>query len=247
MKATPILVITNVVALCMVALLYLNQLELKDQLGNARQPASRAPSADLAEAERFDALERRIAALTRLIEEPAGMMAEGDLPTGSDDSSVAGEGGEMDADGFALPEIEGAGEDGLLPTNPKMEIFRRQVRRANDLNSQEDRVQRMNDSLDRLVEQNRIGALDPVQREAVTTALLRARTKIPQVMQKLRSDQTMADLPREERRELWRSAFEGLQTETQKELESAVPAADAKVISDSMAREAMGGGRGRGR
>ena len=81
----------------------------------------------------------------------------------------------------------------------------------------------------------------------VTTALLRARAKIPQVMQKLRSDQTMADLPREERREVWRSAFEGLQAETQKELESAVPAADAKVIADTMARESMRGGPGRGR
>ena len=242
MKAIPILIITNVLALCLVLLLYLNQLELKDQLGNVRQPASRAPSADLAEAERFDALEKRIADLTRLLEEPTGMVGEG-LPSGIDPGPE--EGGETE--GFAMPEIEDVGKDGLLPTNPKMEVFRRQVRRANELNSQEDRVRRMNESLDRLVQENRIGALDKAQREAVTKTIFKARAKVPQIWEKIRSDGSLADLPREERWQVVRAGFDELQAETQSELEGTVPAADAKVIVDTLARDLMRGGPGSGR
>jgi len=250
MKAIPILIVTNVLALGLVLLLYLDQQGLKDQLVNSRRSASRAPSAELAGAERFEALEKRIADLTRLIDEPMGMVGEGDLVEGmrSADGLSTGE----SADGeYALPAIEDVGEDGILPSNPKMEVFRRQVRRANDLNSQEDRVRRMNESLDRLARDNRIGVLDDAQKEQVTAALLRSRARIPQILEKLRSDMTMRDLPREEQWEVRRGAFETLQAETQKELEGSVPAADAKVIVETMSRDYMrggpGGGRGRGR
>ena len=263
MKALPILVITNALALGLALILMVEQQDLKSQLGAARSRPARPSAGDPglaagAARERIGALERQLSTLLDSLGDPTIPVGDGagvEPSLGEEEASGGSNGGGM----FGLPPIEEEGElePGEEPaTDPRMELFRRQVRRANQLDSVEDRRVRVERSLDRLVEQNRIGQLDATQKKAVTTKLMAARGQVSTIWARLREDPAIRELPREERWQAMRTQYEDFRTKTQRELEKVVPAADAKVIAEVAMRDAGrgggrpstgGGGRSRGR
>jgi hypothetical protein len=242
MKAVPILVVTNALALGLVVVLFVQQGDLESQLNATRTPTAR--HTDVVEE---GAVEDRIARLERLLKATGGGADVGfDLPEGP------GPGGEpaMAADGPAAGgEAEAGAEAGVESGGAydpqEMERFRKKVRRAIELNGQEDRVTRVVDRLDGLISENKIAPLTPKQKTSVAETILAAQQKIPEVFRRLRESGSFNDVPREERRQLVRAEIDSLRGETQKELESTVPAADAKTIMDDYLSD-MFRGPGRG-
>jgi len=123
-----------------------------------------------------------------------------------------------------------------------MELFRRRVRRAEELNSAEERFRRVAERIDRLVQSNRIAPLSPKQKKFVAKTLLDTRRAIPNIWRKIRENNDLGNMSREERGQLIRSEYEGLRVEAQKALEETIPAADAKtILDDSMQDRGFGG------
>jgi len=243
MKAVPILVITNALALGLAIFLYVQQQDMKTQLSSSRTSAPRREVAADTRAlnGRIEALERHLASVDAG-DVPAGGMAP-DLvaeTAGEEPEAVDAPAG-TDAPASADDEPVGGG---YASAGAAMETFRKRVARAIELNEQEQRVDRVARGLDRLVEGNRIAPLNDDQKQAVARSILGTREKLPQVWRKIRGlpDGT----PREERMNVARTEFEAIRAEAQQEIEGIVPAADAKVIIETQLRSPRGAMRGFG-
>jgi len=237
MKAVPILAITNTVALALVLMLYVQQNELESKLRTARSgPRSTATSVDEAalEARLLETLRGQVPGASRAAS-PAAEETVGE-------ARVSSEGGETPDLGSA-PEGEQS-PDTTLRGAP-MERFRANVRRANELNREADRVNRVVSTLDRLASENKIASLNPSQKKVVASAVLSAADKVPDIWRKFRGNPELRSLPREERGAMMREAYDALRAEAQTTLENVVTAADAKTILDEGLREARGPWRGR--
>jgi len=241
MKAIPILVITNALALALAIFLFVKQGSLETQLSSRRSDVSaRSDAGDASRlALRIDELERRLEA------QGAGLAAR---DAGADRPAAAGTTGEGGAPAFAAPESEeGTGPAvepgaGVAFEPQEMEVFRQKVRKALELNAEEDQVTRVAERLDQLVEQNRIAPLSPRQKEAVARIYLEHQRRMPMVWQKLRESGAFENTPREQRGELVRAEYDNLRAEAQRALEDLMPAADAKTIVDeALAQRGFGG------
>ena len=228
MKAVPILAITNAIALAAVLLLYMQQSDLESQLKSARS-GGRATSSSVDEA----GLEARL--LARLRGQIPGAALSAPTET-RDEARVTGDKSDEPLASDAAPRGEGPP---VLEGRP-MESFRANVRRAQDLNREEDRVSQVVETLDRLISENKIGTLNAAQRKAVARTILGARDKIPTIWRKFRSDPELRALPREERGTIMREEMTEIRTEAQKELENTVNAADATTIMEEAMRSSRG-------
>jgi hypothetical protein len=251
MKAVPVLVVTNALALGLVVLLFVQQSDLESQLNSTRTPTTRR--ADVVEEE---GVQDRIARLERLMrarsEEGGGLEL---LPaeTAAGEELATGTGGPAPGGETATAADAGVAAEHASYSPQEMDRFRRKVRKANDLNSEEDQVTRVVDRIDGLVSENKIAPLTKKQKTQVARTIISTRRKVPDVFRRLRDSGAFTDVPREERGQLIRTEFENLRVEAQKELETTMPAADAKtILDDSMGDGGMWrgmrdmGGRGRG-
>jgi len=237
MKAAPVLALTTALSLGGVILLFLKQQDLAERLSStSRSSAPRAGSEpDAVATERLVFLEaelRRLAAAVHA-QDPATPAAT--TPGGAAAAPAAEPGRAAD-----VPAADAPGTQADLPA-PAMEVFRRHVRRALELNGEEDQGRRVVEQLDRLVERSAIGAMTATQKERAAKTILTAQRKLPDVWRKVFADAQGRELPREQRVEMVRVEVEALRAEAQKELETIVPAADAKKIAE----ETLGGGPGR--
>jgi len=248
MKAVPLLVISNVIALALVALLWMNQSDLEEKLASRRSPAARDadPAYDTDTDVRLRRLESQLASLRESPVEEAGARPQ---PTGGSD---APEPGVQDGDDpLPVPvsgvELEvGDGEGVVVASDPVMEAFRQRVAAANELNREEERINRMIDSIEELESNSRIATLSRKQKVEVARSLLAARERIPQIWRSMRENNDLRSLSRDERRTLFQNEFDSLRVAAQKELETVVPAADAKTIVDqSVSMRGPRGPRGR--
>jgi hypothetical protein len=241
MKAVPILAVTSTLALAAAIYLFVRVDELEGQL-RTRRGGGVANGTAVDEA----ALEERI--LERLSRRGARAPDRPPAAEVGDRAVVASEWeGSASPAGSAPVAAADPEEAGDLPAaiaGREMEVFRRNVRKANALNQEEDRIRRVVDSLDRLVSENKIAALDKGQKKQIALTLVSARERIPEVFRTLRSDPALRELPREERTNAWRQGMESVRIEAQKELEEFVPAADAKTILDDSLRTGRGFGGG---
>ncbi|MHC4933313.1 MAG: hypothetical protein ACYTGV_14105, partial [Planctomycetota bacterium] len=136
-------------------------------------------------------------------------------------------------------------QDGVLQ-GPEMETFRKNVRKANELNQEEVRLNAVADRLDELVANNKIGAVTKKQKKLIAGVLVQASEEGRTRMRRFWGNPELRSLPREERGALMRSEWESIQETTLKGLEQIVPAADAKTIVDDGLRSVMGRGMGMG-
>ena len=242
MKAVPILILTNVLALGLVLMLYVKQDELSDKLESRRVTTDRTTVAtDPALRDRLARLEAALESSGMAVPDPAEEMPSREtVEDGGGDAPTATMGNEADAT---------AGAAGTLP-EAAMDKFRGNVREAMRLNAEEDRTLRVVEGIDGLIKDNRIAPLTDTQKKKVATAIMKYRGQMPTVWRKLREEMPEG-ATREDRRKYMTEAFEDLRAEVQTDIEGIVPAADAKVIVDTTARGGMGrgmpgGGRGRG-
>jgi len=235
MKAVPLLVISNVVALALVVLLWMNQSDLEEKLASRRSnPVRNDPAVDAdLDNERINQLiDARLASMRRgAAADSAGIPAE--VEGGSDAPPQAGDGDDSSAVPATGVELEvGDGEGVVVATDPQMETFRKKVAAANELNREEERINRMIGSIEELENNSRIAALSRTQKVKVARSLLAARERIPDIWRSMRENNDLRSLSREERRTLFQNEFDSLKSAAQKELETMVPAADAKTIVD---------------
>lgn len=242
MKIVPVLAITNALALALAIFLYVQQGELKSQAGSRRSDSGEVARL----AARLESLEReheRVLAMRGIEQAPAGETASRAAPTGSDEGPAVG--GEAPALGAQAPE-EAAGSD--VPQedyDPKeMDLFRRKVRKANELNGDEDQKTRIFERIDELVKQNKIAPLNAKQKEGVASTVLAYRKKVPDVWRRVAEGGAMENVSREERGRIVRAEYEALRTEAQRSLEEFMPAVDAKTYLDETMRDQMRGGFG---
>lgn len=242
MKIVPILAISNALALGLVILLFVQQSDLKSQLGSSRS-ASRSGAAGIDVA----SMEQRI--LERLRDErgaaaPVSVETAGearvDDPTGTGEMTAS-----RGSDG-APTGTEGGDKDAGVLQGPRMEVFRRNVRKANELNRQEDRVNGEIERLDRLVENGRIAALNEKQKSEIANKVLGFRQSSREIWGQLRSNPQLREMAREDRMKYVREEFAAMRDRAAKELEKIVPPADAKTISETAMRGGWGGFRGDG-
>jgi len=244
MKAIPILVITNALALALALFLLFKQGSLESQLSSRRSDTStRAEAGDASRLEvRIDEIQRQLDSLGH----GAGAHGATAGPAASAaPDRTAEEGG---AEAYATPEPAAGTTDGFDPgpeaqLDPQeMDVFRQKVRKALELNAEEDQVTRVAERLDQLVEQNKIAPLSPRQKEAVARIYLEHQRRVPMVWQKLRESGALENTPREQRGALVRAEYDGLRAEAQRALEDLMPAADAKTIVDeALAQRGFGG------
>ncbi len=236
MRAAPILVLTTALSLGGVILLFVQQKELEDKLvGASRSSTSRVSAEpDSAMAARIAFLEtelRRLASVAPSADAPAPAASrDGSAPASAEAPARA-----SDAPAAAEP----AATQAELPA-AAMDAFRRNVRRAIELNGEDDQSQRVVDQLDRLIERSAIGAMTDAQKGRAAKTVLVAQRKIPELWRVAFANPQNRELPREQRAEMVRVEYEALRAETQKELEAFLPAPDAKKVAE----ETLGGGRG---
>ncbi|MGQ0615042.1 MAG: hypothetical protein ACT4PV_15010 [Planctomycetaceae bacterium] len=238
MKAAPLLVLTTALSLGGVILLFVQQQELQDKLAGATRSSSSRASAepDSAMAARVQFLEAELRRLASAV--PAG---ERTAPAASSDGAVAAPADAPAARASEAPAaVDGAATQAELPS-AAMDVFRRNVRRAIELNGEDDQGQRVIDQIDRLIERSAIGAMSDSQKTRAAKTVLTAQKKIPELWRAAFANPQNRELPREQRAEMVRVEFEALRAETQKELEAFLPAPDAKKVAE----ETLGGGRGR--
>jgi hypothetical protein len=242
MKAIPILVVTNALALALAIYLFVEQSALRSQLGARRSETVRTEFADPGDVQvRLDRLER-------------GYAARGEALPPLEDAPSAGNAAPSRSatpdEPFASPGPRGAAAPDDAPAAPaseeydprELEVFRKKVRRANELNDEEDQLNRVAERLDTLVSENRIAPLDAGQRTALARLSLDYRRRVPDVWRKVR--ETLPETAsREDRGRVMRAEFEALRAQAQREMELIVSAADAKTIMDESMRErGFGGG-----
>lgn len=242
MKAVPILVITNALALGLVVLLFVQHSDLESQLSSTRTPAARR-----AEVVAESGVEDRIARLERLMRARTGEAGGMDPSPAGEESAAGAEVVAQEGEAASATGTEpGAADGDLASYDPaEMDRFRKKVRRAIELNAEEDQVTRVVDRLDGLVSENKIAPLTSKQKTSVAQTILSTRSKVPTIFRRLRESGAFGDVPREERGQLIRAEFDSLRAEAQKELENTVPAADAKtILEDSLGDRGMWRGFG---
>jgi hypothetical protein len=241
MKAVPVLVVTNALALGLAVLLFFQQEELKSQVSASRGAGSRNVDSAVDRAvldERLAILEARLASgrgstLERETPAPAPAPAEG----GSSASPSSAAPGSSPAPTFASPALPGDSAVDASSYDPaEMESFRRKVRVALDLNREEEEVKGVVDALDGLATRSQIGSLSDVQKEKAAKSIVSARRKIPEVWRKVMADPANQNLPWDQRRQVIQSEMGNLRAAAQKELEEFIPAADAKKIAEETLR-----------
>ncbi len=240
MKTLPILVITNALALGLAIFVYVKQGE--------NQGAARRSDGTRSEASEVAQLRTRIEELelgARAYRSPAAsdVPFESGAPAAAKGAtSHASEGGEAElaAPPAARPAVE-PGATGSEEFDPQeMEVFREKVKKANELNQEEEQKKGIVDGIDRLVRENKIAPLTPSQKEAVATTVIVSRRKGMDVWKKLRESGTLdGTANREERGRIVRAEMETLRAETQRALEDIMPAADAKTYLDETLRDQM--------
>lgn len=224
MKPIPLLVVTNALALGLVVVLFVRQQDLEARLGSARSAASR-PAEAAQEAPWLDARLERV--------ERELALRPGAVPEAPEPPPPVSEGpGEAPAAPAAPGEAWGGAGAPADLTPEQMEVFRRRVRRAGELNAEEDRLSFVFESVDRLVAERKIAPLSAGQRDKVARTILTIRDRVPAVFRKFREDAAFRDLPQEQRRTAVRAEIDGLRAEAQKALEEVVPAQDAKTLVD---------------
>jgi hypothetical protein len=243
MKIIPVLVITNALALGLAIVLFVQQGELKSQGGTRRSDASEVPRLEA----RIASLERELgqaSAIREIEAAPAGETASRMAPTGgSEEGPAAGRETPLGApaSGGAAAEPDAPSDD---YDSKEMDVFRRKVRKALELNSEEDQKVRIFDRIDELVKQNKIAPLNAKEKEGVASTVLAYRRKIPEVWRKIAADGAMEGVSREERGRIVRVEYEALRVEAQRALEDFMPAVDAKTYLDETMRDQMRGGFG---
>jgi len=247
MKIVPILAVTNALALALAIFLFVQQSELKSQAGSGRSDTevSRLKA-------RIDTLERdqeRLLAMKGIESAaasdgprgaaPMGATAEGTKSGGGGETPAVGTRSMGDAGSDTAPDAGGEEFDA-----GEMDVFRKKVRKALEINSEEDQKTRIFEGIDDLVKQNKIAPLNAHQKEGVASTVLNYRKKIPDVFRKLRETGAMETANREDRGRLFREEFDALRAEAQRSLEEFMSAADAKTYLEETMRDQMRGGFG---
>jgi hypothetical protein len=238
MKTIPILVITNALALGLAIFVYVKQGE---NAGSARRSDARSDTSEVAELRRrIDELE--LAARTYRPHPTADAMDDAAAPSGATKGAPA-RAAEGEAPLASPPPADPAADPGATGSEDfepqEMEIFRRKVRKANDLNQEEEQKKGIVDGIDRLVKDNKIAPLTPSQKESVANTVMASRRKGMDVWKKLREAGTLEGANRESRGLIIRTEMETLRSETQRALEDIMPAADAKTYLDETLRDQM--------
>jgi hypothetical protein len=112
----------------------------------------------------------------------------------------------------------------------EMEVFRKRVRRAQELNAEEDLLRRFVERIDFLVGEGRVAPLSPDHKLEAARTLMGTRNAIPEILRERREAGDLARMSSEERRELIRAEYQRLRVETQAVLEGYLPAEDARTI-----------------
>jgi hypothetical protein len=243
MKAVPILVVTNVVALALGLMAYLELDDLKAQRGTMRQTASRdGAQSDDHLRDQIQDLRQQILRLEGAVTTAA---AEGGPVASGPEASTAAGGSDGKAIDRGYPAPDKFDEETEL-ARPGFDYFRERVRLAQEANEKEDRINQQIDRLDNLITENRIGPLSDGQKRKAAEILLDTREKTRFIWRGLTQRDDLRNLPREEQREAYRREFrkerDSIQSTAQKTLEELMPAADAETLMSSSGRD-MGGGR----
>jgi len=240
MKALPILVVTNALALGLAGLLYLQQDEMKSQIAASRSGAGRRaqPAPD------EDEIVERV--LARLPSRAAAASSVGDArverePAAAPLAAADGRATPAGTQESAPPTFPSeSGEAGSVADPAEMESFRRKVRLALDLNRDEDEVRGVVESIDGLVSKGQLGSISDVQKEKAARAVIQTRRKIPQVWQKVMGDPNNQTLGWDQRRQILQTEMGALRAAAQKEMEEYLPSPDAKKIADETLRDGAG-------
>ena len=237
MKIVPILAITNALALGLAIFVYVKQGE---HPGSPRSEA-RPETGEVAK------LRMRVEELELALKAPrttaaADVPFESAAPAASKGATARG--GESEAPLAAPPpDAEPSAEPGAADSETfdfkEMEVFRKKVRKANELNQEEEQKKGIVDGIDRLVKENKIAPLSPTQKDAVATVVITSRRKGLDVFRKLRESGALESGNREARGQLIRAEMETIRAETQRALEDIMPAADAKAYLDETTRDQM--------
>ncbi len=241
MKAAPILIVTNAIALGLVAILFLKQEDLKTQIASKRT-ATRSDSGDDSQdlQARLNKLEERLRVRASMGEDGLASAESGDVrvPAGTD--AEGGAARPTTAPGEALTDEKAVAlRDG--EKDPVMEDFRKKVALAQELNQIEQRANRVKDRLDELASDSKIARLSDAQKDKIVKIAFAASERQRDMWRNMRGNTDLEGLSRDERREHFRTTMEEFRTETQKQLEEVVPAADAKTLVESNVVNAGGG------
>ena len=230
MKAVPILIITNALALGLGLMAYLHADDIQAQRGSNRQSSSRAT------AEGNDYYDAQIADLKREI---ARLSADRGLPPGDGLTDAGAMGSDADS-GAAIDRTVASPEtfdETLEMERPGFDYFRDRVRLAQDENEKEDRVNREIDRLETLISSNRIGTLSNTQKKAAAQTLIENRSKTRLIWRGLRESINTEGMSREDQRTAFRDAYrkqaDEIKVETMKSLETVMPAADAETLLEN--------------
>ncbi len=229
MKTVPLLLALNVITLAGLALLFLQQQDLSERLdqnrsGTSRYAGARAEDDSAAYRILFDDIEARLRSLEGSDRAPdfppprTGLVV---LP--ADTGSSPGMAPTFPAEGTDTTEGTLSGE--------AMDDFRLNVKKAQELNRREDRVNSLMDRLDRLAENGKIAALEPAQKRRTASLLLRYQDRTPEIWRAVMSRPENRELPWQDRRQLISEAYESLRGEARKELEQFLPQTEAEVIA----------------
>jgi len=246
MKIIPVLAITNALALALAIYLYVELGQLRSQSGARRSDPDSARLAG-----RLDALERQLD-----VDRAMPLRETDTSPAAADNAPVriapaVSTAAQGDAPVARSPEGEaidpGAADAAAENISPQqMEVFRRRVKKAIDLNNEQEQKDRVIERIDQLVSENKIAPLNAKQKDGVAATVLAYRQKIPGVWRKLQESGTLENMSREDRGSAFRAEFDSLRTEAQHALEEIMPAADAKTYLDETMRDQMRGGFGGG-
>lgn len=234
MKPMAILTLVAVCALAGTVLLYVEVQDLHDQLAYVRADTGpKTVTVDhLALEARLERVENRLTQLAAAGTETADAARVDVADDGAPATARAG----TDALDVARPDAARPAADD--------EAFRERVQRAQELNRIARRRQDLDDLVDRLARDRRIGPLTDKQKEAVAEVVLAVRETLPETIRSIMRKPENRTLTREERFTLVRTEFERVRNDTAQKLEEAtIPAADAVVI----AQEALDFGPGMGR
>jgi hypothetical protein len=240
MKIVPILAVTNALVLALALYLYVKLDDVSSKVAARRSEVSRLDPREM------DELKARIADL-----EHARSLAVSDGAASAPEpdphaSTSPRDGGSTDAPALATPGAD-APPDGAVggdstEINPQeMEVFRRKVKKANELNDLEEQKNRVIERIDQLVKDNKIAPLTPREKEGIATTVLEFRKRTPLVWQKLRETGALDNATREDRGRIIRSEMDALRAEAQRSLEEFMSAADAKTYLDESLREMQRG------
>ncbi len=227
MKAVPILIFTNAIALALGLVAVFG--------GEDPQSSSTRSSRSSADRDRAQGNDYYDAQIADLKSEIARLSSD----RATVKATPAGEVTKLTAEGAAIDHSYGDGEfdADAAKADPAFANFRARVRLAGDENQREDNINREVDRLDQLISDNRIGTLSNAQKTKVAEKLIEQRGKTRLIWRGLRNRDDLQNLSDDERRGAYRDAFrkeqETIRTETRTVLEKIMPAADAQTLIDS--------------